>query len=45
MTTRANQVTAANAGERVQFRFAVDILWPGMAEFDRWPEKPTRYEA
>ena len=31
----ANQVTAANAGERVQFRFAVDILWPGMAEFDR----------
>ena len=31
----ANKITAANAGWRLQFRFAVDGLWPGVAEFYR----------
>jgi hypothetical protein len=30
-----NPITAAKAGKRVQFRFAVHILWPGLAEFRR----------
>jgi hypothetical protein len=32
---RPNPITAANAGKRVQFRFAVDISRPGVAEFQR----------
>ena len=28
-----NQITAANAGLRLQFRFADYVLWPGVAEF------------
>ena len=32
-----NQITAANAGWRLQFRFAVHGLAPGVAEFYRWP--------
>ena len=31
-----NQITAANAGWRLQFRFAVHGLAPGVAEFYRW---------
>lgn len=31
-----NQITPANAGEHgVQFRFAVHVLWPGVAEPSR----------
>jgi hypothetical protein len=33
MVAAPNQITPANAGERVLFRFAVDVLWPGVAEF------------
>jgi hypothetical protein len=31
-----NQITAANAGWRTQFRFAVHAFWSGVAEFCRW---------
>jgi hypothetical protein len=32
---RSNKITAANAGGRLQFRFAVHVLRPGVAEFYR----------
>jgi len=32
MTETPNHA-AANAGERFQFRFAVHVSWPGVAEF------------
>ena len=28
----------AHAGWRIQFRFAVGVLWPGVCEFWRWPK-------
>jgi hypothetical protein len=31
--TMPNQVTAANAGGRTQFRFAGSVFWPGVCEF------------
>ena len=31
----SNQITAANAGLRLQFRFADYVLRPGVAEFYR----------
>jgi len=31
-----NQITAHNAGLRLQFRFAVSVLWSGVCEFCRW---------
>jgi hypothetical protein len=31
----ANQITAHNAGWRIQFRFAVSVFWPGVCEFRR----------
>jgi hypothetical protein len=35
MDQEPNKITAANAGWRVQFRFAVHVLRPGVAEFYR----------
>lgn len=34
MTTLANEITGANAGERSQFRFAADAGWSRVAELD-----------
>jgi hypothetical protein len=33
--TMANKIAAHNAGLRLQFRFAVGVLWPGMCELQR----------
>ena len=33
---KANQITAANAGWRIQFRFRGSRHRPGVAEFNRW---------
>jgi len=30
-----NQITAHNAGWPSQFRFAVNVFWPGVCEFRR----------
>jgi hypothetical protein len=30
-----NNIAAHNAGWRLQFRFAVSVLWPGMCELRR----------
>jgi hypothetical protein len=34
-TKTANEVTAHNAGWRVQFRFAGGVFWHGVCEFKR----------
>jgi hypothetical protein len=35
MTKSPNKITAANAGKRLEFRFAVHLPRPGVAEFWR----------
>jgi hypothetical protein len=37
MNASPNQITAANAGWRIQFRFRGVTSSPGVAEFWRWP--------
>jgi len=39
-----NQITAHNAGWRIQFRFAGGASWSGVCEFTRYAEWASSHE-